>query len=229
MKLAILWAQCNECLSTTQMACVSETQYQMCINNLPSGPVNSCPSGYICSTTTSVICQPTTSGFPASCGGCNVCNADLVFACTGTNTYALCLNTTIPSTTATGSCGTNFVCNTNLPEICGNPTSGVSCGVQPMPLLEFIIFKSLLYRLSPLALQLGAAQHLRPPGLIPYLQHLHCRQLLNVYANSPELMLVSLCRWNLIRPVRSEYKNCVPARKSTWIQYGIISSFMVST
>lgn len=108
------------------MACVSETQYQFCVNNLPSGTINSCPTGYVCSTATSVTCQLSTSGFAATCGSCNVCNANLTFACTGSNTYALCLGTTVPSATAVGSCGTGLVCNVNLPQMCGNSATGVS-------------------------------------------------------------------------------------------------------
>lgn len=108
------------------MACVSETQYQFCVNNLPSGTINSCPTGYVCSTATSVTCQLSTSGFAATCGSCNVCNANMTFACTGSNTYALCLGTTVPSATAVGSCGTGLVCNVNLPQMCGNSATGVS-------------------------------------------------------------------------------------------------------
>ncbi|XP_061392128.1 uncharacterized protein LOC133327617, partial [Musca vetustissima] len=124
--LEVLAAECNVCSTTTQMACVSETEYQFCVNNLPSGAVNSCPTGYVCSTTGSVICVSSTMGVPASCGGCNVCSTDLKFACTGTNTYALCLGTNVPSTTATGSCGANLVCDINSSEMCVPLVAGVT-------------------------------------------------------------------------------------------------------
>uniref|UniRef100_A0A1I8MLI7 Chitin-binding type-2 domain-containing protein n=1 Tax=Musca domestica TaxID=7370 RepID=A0A1I8MLI7_MUSDO len=126
IKNGVLAAECNVCTNTTQMACVSETEYQFCVNNLPTGSASSCPLGYVCSTTTSAICVSTTMNIPASCGSCNVCSTNLTFACTGTNTYALCLGTSVPSTTAVGSCGTNLVCNTNFAEMCVPAAAGVT-------------------------------------------------------------------------------------------------------
>uniref|UniRef100_A0A1L8EIU7 Putative secreted protein n=1 Tax=Haematobia irritans TaxID=7368 RepID=A0A1L8EIU7_HAEIR len=119
-----LWANCNVCLTATQMACVSETEFQFCVNNLPMGPVSRCPDGFICTTTTTAICQPNGMGFEPTCGECNKCNSALTFACTGTNTYALCLGTNVPSPIATGTCGAGLVCNLNSPQICGDPTNG---------------------------------------------------------------------------------------------------------
>lgn len=121
-----LWAECNVCSATTQMACVSETQYQACVDNVPSGTINSCPNNYICSTLTPVTCNDRSSGISASCNECKICDITSTFACTGENTYSLCLGTSIPSTTATGSCGPGLVCNINLSNICGDPVNGVS-------------------------------------------------------------------------------------------------------
>uniref|UniRef100_A0A1I8NM42 Chitin-binding type-2 domain-containing protein n=1 Tax=Stomoxys calcitrans TaxID=35570 RepID=A0A1I8NM42_STOCA len=121
-----LRANCNVCSAVTQMACVSETEFQVCVNNVPTGAVNSCPSGFICSTATAVTCQASDAGFEPTCNECNKCNADMTFACTGTNTYALCLGTNTPSPIATGSCGDGLVCNFNLPEICADPADGTA-------------------------------------------------------------------------------------------------------
>uniref|UniRef100_A0A1I8N8R1 Chitin-binding type-2 domain-containing protein n=1 Tax=Musca domestica TaxID=7370 RepID=A0A1I8N8R1_MUSDO len=118
--------QCNVCSTATQIACVSETQYQICANNVATGSINSCPPDYICSTASTVTCQPRSSNIAPTCGSCNVCDATQTFACTGRNTYALCLGTNTPSTSAIGDCGPDLLCNINLPQMCGNATDGIS-------------------------------------------------------------------------------------------------------
>ncbi|XP_073836570.1 uncharacterized protein [Musca autumnalis] len=122
----VVWgANCNVC-TANQVACVSETEFQFCTSSIPSGSIITCPTGNICSTTAPTVCTTPTLGFPATCGGCNVCSTDMSFACTGVNTYALCLGTTVPSTTAVGSCGANLVCNINDPKMCVTPTVTVT-------------------------------------------------------------------------------------------------------
>uniref|UniRef100_A0A1A9UP64 Chitin-binding type-2 domain-containing protein n=1 Tax=Glossina austeni TaxID=7395 RepID=A0A1A9UP64_GLOAU len=96
-------SECNECSSVNNLACVSQTQFQVCVNGLPQGTVTSCPTGFACSTNTAIICQPNQMGFSASCSNCNQCDDSKTFACTGVRTYALCLGNTFPSD-ITGSC-----------------------------------------------------------------------------------------------------------------------------
>ena len=104
------------------MACVSETEYQFCVAGVPSGAISSCPANYVCSTTTSVICLPNAAGVTASCSNCNKYDLNLVFACTGVNTYTLCSGTTSPIG-ASGTCATGQVCNVNNAEICVSSTT----------------------------------------------------------------------------------------------------------
>uniref|UniRef100_D3TQY3 Hypothetical conserved protein n=1 Tax=Glossina morsitans morsitans TaxID=37546 RepID=D3TQY3_GLOMM len=123
-------SECNECSSVNNLACVSQTQFQVCVNGLPQGTVNSCPTGFACSTNTAIICQPNQMGFSASCSNCNQCDDSKTFACTGVRTYALCLGNTFPSD-ITGSCAPFHVCNINYPQICGNATTGISPTCPP--------------------------------------------------------------------------------------------------
>uniref|UniRef100_A0A1A9W3G4 Chitin-binding type-2 domain-containing protein n=1 Tax=Glossina brevipalpis TaxID=37001 RepID=A0A1A9W3G4_9MUSC len=118
-------SECNVCSFVNNLACVSQTQFQVCINGLPEGTVTSCPTGFVCSTNTPKICQPNQMGFSASCSNCNQCDASNTFACTGMRTFALCLGNTFPSD-ITGSCAPFHVCNINYPQICGNATIGIS-------------------------------------------------------------------------------------------------------
>ncbi|KAI8126447.1 hypothetical protein FF38_04687 [Lucilia cuprina] len=120
-----LKAQCNVCSAVNQMACVSQTEYQFCVNNTPSGAVNTCPTDYVCSTATATICLPNSAGVTATCSDCNKCDLSLVFACTGVTTYALCLGQTTPSTD-TGTCGAGQVCNINTAQICTTPSAGLT-------------------------------------------------------------------------------------------------------
>ncbi|XP_054086164.1 uncharacterized protein LOC128921798 [Zeugodacus cucurbitae] len=50
-------AICNACSRTTNLACISQTHFQVCVNGIPTGTPTSCPSGYICSTTSNGICR----------------------------------------------------------------------------------------------------------------------------------------------------------------------------
>lgn len=110
-------AECNVCLNSTQMACVSETQYQFCVGGIPSGAISLCPTNYVCSTTTNTICLPQATGAMPTCNSCNTCNSNLVFACTGVNTYTLCSGTIAP-TGASATCPAGQVCDINSPYIC---------------------------------------------------------------------------------------------------------------
>lgn len=119
-------AVCNTCSTTTRVACVSPTQFQFCSADLVAiGDLYTCPSGTYC-TGSSPPCSSDSSLI--TCQGCNTCSKDLRFACTGRNTYALCLGTATPSTSFGGSCGSNYVCNLENPNICGSPTTNsVTC------------------------------------------------------------------------------------------------------
>ncbi|XP_065362218.1 uncharacterized protein LOC135955784 isoform X2 [Calliphora vicina] len=120
-----LKAQCNVCSALNQMVCVSETEYQFCVNNVPTGAVNTCPTGYVCSTATATICLPDSAGVVATCSDCNKCDLNLVFACTGVRSYALCLGQPTPST-VTGTCNADQVCNINTDQICTSSAGGLT-------------------------------------------------------------------------------------------------------
>lgn len=113
-------ADCNICSSITNAACVSSTQFQFCVNNIPSGTLNSCPSGNYC-TGEAQICQ--TNASLLACTGCGQCNSDNSFACLGVRTFALCLGDVNPSA-ITGSCAPDHVCNWDNPNICGTAEQG---------------------------------------------------------------------------------------------------------
>lgn len=131
------------------MACVSETEYQFCVNNIPSGTGANCPTGYVCSTATDVICVPNVVGNEATCNECNQCDANLVFACTGVNTYALCLGTNNP-TADIHTCPSGQVCNINSPQIC-SPEGTVSFSLiyKDEIFITVYFLRYLLHALAP--------------------------------------------------------------------------------
>ncbi|XP_037820591.1 uncharacterized protein LOC119609759 isoform X2 [Lucilia sericata] len=177
-----LKAQCNVCSAVNQMVCVSQTEYQFCVNNMPSGAVNTCPTDYVCSTATATICLPNSAGVTATCSDCNKCDLSLVFACTGVSTYALCLGQTTPSA-VTGTCGAGQVCNINSAQICTTPSAGLTATV----LLEDQLLRLLLQPLRQ-----------RPPLLrLP----LPCPLMLNIFAKLCVLTNVSKFLLNLIHHV----------------------------
>lgn len=110
---------CNIC-SSTGLACVSGTQFQVCILNLPTGPITTCPSGTVCTTEGGNICQGIGPNVVQGCKDCNKCDATNTFACTSANTFTLCLGTTSPNVEFVGTCQTDYVCNINNPYICGS-------------------------------------------------------------------------------------------------------------
>ncbi|XP_034481528.1 uncharacterized protein LOC117787185 [Drosophila innubila] len=113
-------ADCNVCALPSSVACVSDTQFKFCNNNVLVDPVNSCPSGTYC-TGSAAICQEDTS--LKACTGCVQCNDQKSFACLGVRTFALCLGTSVPSA-ITGSCAPNYVCNKDNINICGSASMG---------------------------------------------------------------------------------------------------------
>ncbi|XP_067646515.1 uncharacterized protein [Eurosta solidaginis] len=117
-------ANCNVC-SESSLACVSLTQFSVCVNDLPTETVTSCPTGYICSTTSTSICELSAGdNVIGDCSDCNTCDATRTFACTGLRTYALCLGTTTVSDLG-GTCAPYHVCNIDYKYICGNSTMGI--------------------------------------------------------------------------------------------------------
>lgn len=113
-------ADCNVCSSPSGTACVSQTQFKFCNNNVLVEPVNYCPSGMYC-TASSTICQADSALM--ACTGCGECNDKMTHACLGVRTFALCLGTATPSDIH-GSCAPNYVCNRDNPNICGSASSG---------------------------------------------------------------------------------------------------------
>ncbi|KAH8307171.1 hypothetical protein KR044_006397 [Drosophila immigrans] len=113
-------ADCNVCASPSSVACVSDTQFQICSNNQLLEPVNSCPDGTYCTGEVSV-CQADIA--LKACTGCLQCNDQKSFACLGVRTFALCLGLDTPSN-ITGSCAPNYVCNRDNVNICGNAVDG---------------------------------------------------------------------------------------------------------
>ncbi|KAH8415577.1 hypothetical protein KR222_005593 [Zaprionus bogoriensis] len=113
-------ADCNICAAVTNTACVSDTQFEFCVNNNPNGTRYTCPSGLYC-TAEPTICQ--TDSSLKACVGCGQCNTEGIFACLGVRTFALCLGSSSPSA-LTGTCAPNHVCNWDNPNICGTADAG---------------------------------------------------------------------------------------------------------
>uniref|UniRef100_A0A1I8M885 Chitin-binding type-2 domain-containing protein n=1 Tax=Musca domestica TaxID=7370 RepID=A0A1I8M885_MUSDO len=107
-------ADCNVCNAGSNTACVSKNEYRQCnSSSKPFGKLYECNEGYFCSI------LGTCSDVPelAECNDCGKCDATKTFACTGTNTFSLCLGT--DNTTDIGAqCSGNLVCNANDPRIC---------------------------------------------------------------------------------------------------------------
>ncbi|XP_053953804.1 uncharacterized protein LOC128860348 [Anastrepha ludens] len=118
-------ASCNTCSVDNNLACVSETQFKVCVNGSPTGSAASCPTGYVCSTQSTSICEASGGdGVVGDCTACNTCDSTKTFACTGIRTYALCLGTTTVSDLG-GTCAPYHVCSIDYEYICGNATLGI--------------------------------------------------------------------------------------------------------
>ncbi|EDV96222.1 uncharacterized protein LOC6557077 [Drosophila grimshawi] len=109
-------ADCNVCSAITNIACLSETQFAFCENNVPLKQILSCPSGTYC-TAGPQICHKNCA--LQSCNACGRCNEQRTFACLGVRTFALCLGTSNVSL-ITGHCLPNYVCNYQDPNICSS-------------------------------------------------------------------------------------------------------------
>ncbi|XP_039964164.1 uncharacterized protein LOC120777096 [Bactrocera tryoni] len=118
----IVSAACNSCSVGSNLACASQTQFQVCVDGLPTGTPLSCPSEYICSTTAANICVPSdNTSVDGDCTECYICDASQTFACTGVRTFALCLGTKAVSNIG-GNCALYLVCSIDYPHICGDET-----------------------------------------------------------------------------------------------------------
>ncbi|XP_017052818.1 uncharacterized protein LOC108095981 [Drosophila ficusphila] len=167
-------AACNTCSSTSQVACVSETEFQFCSSALVAiGDLYTCPTGYYC-TSGSTVCSADETAI--ACSDCNKCSADNRFACTGRNTFALCLGSTTPNTVMGGNCG-DYVCNLNNENICGSPTAyPVSCvGSGSGDCASTTITNATEY-----------CQSLKETGRFPYggVTATTCRQYVNCYVSA---------------------------------------------
>ncbi|XP_060657008.1 mucin-5AC [Drosophila nasuta] len=128
--VALAKSTCNVCNTVNNLTCYSTTQVQACdADNLPTGVAYDCPTGYVCvSGTSGVLCEPeATASSTADCQDCNTCDSTLTFACTSTNTFALCLGTSTPQASV-GTCADGYVCNINDSQICGlSPNVSATC------------------------------------------------------------------------------------------------------
>jgi hypothetical protein len=81
-------AACNTCLTTSKVACVSDTQFFRCSGGSPVlTRIYSCNPGEVCADTATGCVS---NNLPlAQCKLCNQCNT-AGFACTGLDTYARC-------------------------------------------------------------------------------------------------------------------------------------------
>ncbi|XP_017052852.1 nuclear pore complex protein DDB_G0274915 [Drosophila ficusphila] len=119
---------CNVCNTVNNLTCYSSTQMQACQPDvLSTATPTDCPSGYVCvSGSSGVLCEPqdSASGSQADCQECNTCDSTQTFACTGTQSFALCLGTPTVQDSV-GTCASGYVCNINDTQICGLPADGV--------------------------------------------------------------------------------------------------------
>ncbi|XP_050333153.1 uncharacterized protein LOC126761211 [Bactrocera neohumeralis] len=121
----IVSAACNSCSVGSNLACASQTQFQVCVDGLPTGTPTSCPTGFICSTISASICVSSTgTSIVGDCEECKTCDSSHTFACTGVRTYALCLGTDSISDLG-GNCAPHHVCSIDYPYICGNESLGI--------------------------------------------------------------------------------------------------------
>lgn len=108
-------SDCNACNARTNTACISQTEFQQCINDKPFGTIYKCNPNSFCSILGN--CTPTEE--LSDCQLCRKCDPSKTFACIGTQVFALCLGGDKPSE-ITGQCSGSLACNINNPKICGN-------------------------------------------------------------------------------------------------------------
>ncbi|XP_022220941.2 uncharacterized protein LOC111073115 [Drosophila obscura] len=123
--LASVAAQvCNECQSSNDAICTSQTQYKNCMNNVAIGTAATCPTGTVCSNTADVcvksesvdgvnildVCGSSSgsSGGAGNGANCSVCIGSNKFACVSKTQYARCVDQKV-STTAFD-CSTDETC-----------------------------------------------------------------------------------------------------------------------
>ncbi|XP_030372977.1 uncharacterized protein LOC115622968 [Scaptodrosophila lebanonensis] len=212
--VSLVRGDCNTCTYPSEVACVSATQFQFCVNNSPTGPVNTCPNGMVC-TGGATICQGNGVA-PAACSGCNECNLNQTFACTGPRTFALCLGSSVISN-ITGNCAPYHVCNIDTPNICGNATLGspATCSfIDSTPTPEPTT--------TPTTDPTAYCRLIRQNGRFPYgtLLCSTCRQYIGCYLLSGIWYgAIYTCPGNLFFDSTSRYcTKTVPARCSLGVQ-----------
>jgi hypothetical protein len=127
-------AECEKCLTTGKVACISETQYYSCPTPMPPAPISaampdktkifSCNPGEMCADILGG-CAPYDSK-KLQCKVCNTCKNG--FACTGLDTFATCTKAGQVNAQSTR-CADGTNCDmrgTAADKMCVKPGTGMS-------------------------------------------------------------------------------------------------------
>ncbi|XP_016955777.1 uncharacterized protein LOC108028447 [Drosophila biarmipes] len=110
---------CDSC-QTNNVACLNETHYRFCADNVAPNQVAECPTGQVC-TNLAIICMDKGS-YDASCsadaadGSCPSCDGTSMFVCTSRTTFQQCNGTSLLSQVT--KCKDNKICSISSGKYC---------------------------------------------------------------------------------------------------------------
>ncbi|CAD7083370.1 unnamed protein product [Hermetia illucens] len=129
----ISYSQCGVCLSTSQAACISETEFQLCFDGVASGDTYTCPTDTICTEDVAICTSGDWFSDAAVCTPqCGKCDRNNRVACLNETSFAFCFGETTPSTTI-GSCPDGLVCSNSATSFCVDPSQTAPDCIADVP------------------------------------------------------------------------------------------------
>ncbi|KAH8286513.1 hypothetical protein KR054_010597, partial [Drosophila jambulina] len=123
---------CDTCQINNNVACVNETHYRMCSQNVAPNQILPCGEGKVC-TEYAAICLPRNAVTPscptdAANGACETCNGNNLFVCTSRTTFQMCDGTTMSDQVTY--CKDDKICSISSGKFCVDKceiTGSVEC------------------------------------------------------------------------------------------------------